>query len=97
MQCAFRLPTKPDPGKEKSFVIATDGPVPIDKTLLSALSPRGGPKTKLEAFVRSLRPRGAVQLASAVIRTDKQGKVSRNVDVRVIVGNLRYEMFAYPL
>ncbi len=32
MQCAFHLPVQPGMTAEKSFVIATDGPIPIDKT-----------------------------------------------------------------
>ena len=97
MQCAFHMPVQPGMTAEKSFVLATDGPIPIDKTLLSSLSPRGAETSTLETFVRSLRPRGSVQLASAVFRTDLQGNVSRRLDLRVIDGHLRYEKFAYPL
>lgn len=97
MQCAFQLPIQPGKGLEKSFVLATDGPIPIDKTLLSSLSPRGAATTKLESFVRSLRPRGSIQLTSAAIKVDANGKLSRRLDLRVIDGHLRYEKFAYPL
>lgn len=97
MQCAFRLPIQPGTRSEKSFVLATDGPIPIDRTLLAALSPRGAEITNLESFVRSLRPRGSVQLTSAVFRTDLEGNVSRKLDLRVIDGHLHYEKFAYPL
>lgn len=97
MQCAFRLPIKPGITNEKSFVIATDGPVPIDDTLVSSLSPRGSAMTKLESFVRSLRPRGSVHLVRASLVTDAAGRASRNVDLRVVDGHMRYEKFAYPL
>ena len=44
-QCAFQLPTKPEVVTEKAFVIATDGPIAIDRTLLSSLShPLGNQK-----------------------------------------------------
>ncbi len=98
MQCAFRLPIQPGTTNEKSFVIATDGPVPIDKTLFSSLSPRGSlESTKLETFVRSLRPRGSIQLASAMFTTDATGQQSRKIDLRVIDGYLSYKHFGYPL
>lgn len=97
MQCAFRMPTKPGLSKEKSFVVATDGPIPIDNTLLRAMSPRGGGQSGLESFVRSLHPRGAVKLAMATFKTDADGNASRTIDLRVIDGHLRYDKFSYPL
>ena len=97
MQCAFQLPIQPGTVAEKSFVIATDGPIPIDRTLLGSLSPRGGETTKLETFVRSLRPRGSIQLTSALFRTDREGRATRKIDLRVTGGQLRYDKFAYPL
>ena len=97
MQCAFRFPAQPGIPGEKVFVIKTDGPVPIDNTLLASLSPRGSTTTKLEEFVRSLRPRGSVALASAKFMTDVDGRVSKNLDLRVVNGHLRYEKFSYPL
>ncbi len=100
MQCSFQLPIQPGITNEKLFVIASDGPVPIDNTLLNSLSPRGSPTTQLETFVRSLglgKPRGSVQLATARLATDASGRQSRNIDLRVIDGYLRYEQFKYPL
>ncbi len=97
LQCAFRNPILPNISSERLFAIATDSPVTIDNSLLSALSPRGSPTTKLESFVRSLRPSGTLQLASAVISTDADGLLSRNIDLRLVDGHLNYENFAYPL
>ena len=97
MQCAFRLPMRKEVTKEKTFVMASDGPIAIDSTLLKALSPRGGPQSKLESFIRSLSPRGTVHLRSARIATDADGRPSRNFDLRIADGYLRYEKFAYPL
>ncbi|WP_404304889.1 hypothetical protein [Neorhodopirellula lusitana] len=54
-------------------------------------------KSGLESFVRSLQPRGAIELASALIQTDANGTTSRQFDLRVTSGTLRYEKFAYPL
>ncbi len=97
MQCAFRMPIRPGITNEKTFVVATDGPVAIDNTLINALSPRGSGTTKLESFVRSLRPRGSVHLATAMLTTDASGKQTRKIDLRIVDGHLRYEHFAYPL
>jgi hypothetical protein len=97
MQCAFRMPILPGITNEKSFILATDGPIPVDKLLLSALSPRGSPMTGLESFVRSLNPRGSVQLANAILTSDAAGRQRRTIDLRVIDGHLRYEKFDYPL
>ncbi len=97
MQCAFRIPIRPGITNEKRFEIATDGPIPIDKTLLGALSPRASPTSKLESFVRSLRPSGSVHLASALLVTDANGKRTRKIDLRIVDGRLRYQRFAYPL
>ena len=97
LQCAFRIPVKPGVTNEKSFVLATEGPVPIDSVLIRALSPRGSPESKLETFVKSLRPRGAVHLKSATFAMDANGRPSRILDLRIVDGHLRYEKFAYPL
>lgn len=97
MQCAFRLPIKPGITLEKSFVMASDGPIPIDKMLLESLSPRGGSSTGLEAFVRSLSPRGSVELSNAELTTDSQGRQSRKLEIKVMDGHLRYSKFDYPL
>ncbi len=97
MQCAFHFPTKREITNERSFVIATDGPIPIDHTLIESLSPRGGGDSGLESFVRSLKPRGSVKLALAVFATDHNGRQTRKIDLEVIDGYIRYEKFAYPL
>ncbi|WP_186775353.1 hypothetical protein [Rubripirellula tenax] len=97
MLCAFRLPTKPGITNEKSFVVQTDGPIPIDNTLLQSLTPRLAEQSGLESFVRSLRPRGSVRLAMAVFATDAAGRQTRTIDLDVIDGHMRYEKFAYPL
>ena len=97
MQCAFRLPVKPGITLEKAFAITTDGPIPIDATLLKAMSPRDGPTSNLESFTRSLKPRGRLHLVTALITTDANGRSSRKIDVRVSDGYIRYEKFRYPL
>lgn len=97
LRTAFRLPVDPDRGGESSFVFEGDGAIPIDETLIEALTPRGEPETKLAAFVRSLRPGGSVRLVSAVIRKDAAGQPRRRIELEIDNGHLRYERFAYPL
>lgn len=109
IHCEFNVPLKLDPNEtvspEKSVVIRSNGAVPIDNALVSALTPRESSATespnasisKLESFVRSLQPRGGVELASASVETNAQGVTSRQFDMRVVGGTMRYERFAYPL
>lgn len=97
IQCAFQIPIERTENSRLSFMLATDGPVPIDQTLLAALTPRGEPKSKLESFVRSLHPRGSIQVTSASIEIDANKNLSKRVDLRVMDGHMRYEKFPYPL
>ncbi len=97
LQCGFQLPVSSSVPGEQLVVIATDGPVAIDSTLIAALSPRAMPKSKLEDFVRSLQPRGAVHLERADFRTDASGNRSRSIKMNVTDGHLRYAHFPYPL
>ena len=97
LRCMFRLPIRPGITNEKTFVAAADGSIAIDSTLINALSHRGVTQSKLESFVRTLRPRGRIHLASITIGTDAAGRMTRQLDLRVQDGHLRYEKFAYPL
>lgn len=109
IHCIFNVPLKAESEDEvspaKSIVIQSDGAIAIDNALISALTPRefsspgstASEPSELELFVRSLQPRGAIELASASITTDAAGRTSRQIDLRVIGGTLRYEKFAYPL
>ncbi|WP_146601355.1 DUF3971 domain-containing protein [Novipirellula aureliae] len=97
LRCMFRLPIRPGITNEKTFVAAADGSIAIDSTLINALSHRGVTQSKLESFVRTLRPRGRIHLASVTIGTDAAGRTTRQLDLRVQDGHLRYEKFAYPL
>ncbi|WP_146536703.1 AsmA family protein [Rubripirellula reticaptiva] len=97
MLCAFRLPIDPSITQEKSFIVQTDGPIPIDKTLLESLSPRASETSGLESFVRSLHPRGSMKLTMGVFATDANGHQSRSIELDVIDGHMRYDNFAYPL
>ncbi|MGB7344833.1 MAG: AsmA-like C-terminal region-containing protein [Pirellulaceae bacterium] len=97
VRCKFRLPTAKGITNEKMFAVATEGPVAIDDALLHALTPRGEKTSKLETFVRSLNPRGSVRLTSAEFSSDANGVPSREINMDVSDGNLRYDLFAYPL
>ncbi len=97
LQCSFQLPLDRRLGPRKTFSIGVEGSIPIDSTLLDSLSPRGMNDSPLESFVRSLQPRGSMQLARAVLSTDANGNPHREIDLRIADGHLRYDKFAYPL
>ncbi len=97
LQCAFRNPIRPGITSERFFAIQTDSPVTIDNSMLTSLTPRGEPTTTLETFIRSMRPRGTIQLESAVISATADGAQNRNIVIRLVDGNVRYEKFAYPI
>lgn len=71
--------------------------VRIDETLLAALTPRGEENTGIENFVRSLSPGGFVQLIGARFDRRPDGKLSKQIDLEVTDGRLRYAGFSYPL
>lgn len=107
--CEFEVPLptsdrQPEITPPKTILLRTDGAIAIDDTLIKSLTPRqsltGSPPretSKLERFVRSLNPRGAIELASASIVTDASGRTRRQFDLRVTGGTMRYDEFAYPL
>ncbi len=97
LQCNFRVPLDPRRHREKSFSATVDGPVVIDSSLLSSLSPRGTDDSPVENFVRSLQPRGSIQLLHARLETDASGRPHQDIDLRVVNGQIRYEKFSYPL
>ncbi|MCA9138248.1 MAG: hypothetical protein KDB00_15860 [Planctomycetales bacterium] len=97
MQCLFDMPTKPDSTDARVFSVAMDGPIAIDGELLQSLSPRGAQTTKLETFIRSLNPLGAVHLIRGTIRTDSDGTKHQDMELRVSDGTLRFKEFPYPL
>lgn len=97
MQCIFDLPTKPDSNEARVFSVAMDGPISIDNELLQALTPRGAETTKLETFIRSLNPLGAIHLVRGTIRTDDDGVKHQDMELQVSDGKLRFDKFPYPL
>ncbi len=77
----------------------TGGPIAIDETLLAALSPDDKPTTGAERFVRSLHPRGAVQLTHASFekQSPDDEQWQRKVDLTVYGGSIKYDHFRYPI
>lgn len=77
----------------------TAGPIAIDETLLSALTAEGKPTSGLETFVRSLHPRGSVQLnlASFEKKSPDQPTWNRKIDINVLGGSVNYDHFRYPI
>ncbi|WP_146520799.1 AsmA-like C-terminal region-containing protein [Stieleria varia] len=97
MQCAFVVPTRPELPIEKRITIQTDGPIAIDNVMLDSLSPRGKATSKLESFMRSLNPRGAIHLQTAILGNDKSGDEYRDIKLQVFDGTIRFDKFAYPI
>lgn len=79
--------------------ISSDGPVPLDESLISALAPRGELNTPAQKFVRSLSPTGTIHLESSrFVRTaDSPDVLSKNIEFTVYGGSIRYAEFRYPI
>lgn len=77
----------------------SSGPVVIDDSLIAALTPEGKPMSGAERFVRSLHPRGAVQLtlASFEKKSPTEPYWRRKIDVNVLGGTINYDHFRYPI
>lgn len=97
VQCLFDLPAKPQQRADRVFSIAMDGPIAIDAELLQALTPRGEDTSKLEQFIRSLNPIGAVHLTRGTLRTEPDGTKHQDLELHVSDGAIRFEEFPYPL
>jgi hypothetical protein len=81
------------------LTMASDGPVPIDETLIAALTPRDESPTGLQQFVRSLNAQGSVQLErSRFIRSaDDIDNMERSIELSFHGGSIRYQAFRYPI
>ena len=75
------------------------GALPIDEALLSALTPEGHETTGVERFVRSLHPRGGVQVNHATFERELPETTTwnRNVDLQIVNGSIKYDHFRYPI
>jgi AsmA-like C-terminal region len=81
------------------FSVSSDSPVPIDETLIQALTPRGEPPNSLQNFVHSLAPRGAVHIEQCrfVRNADDIHSISKSIELSIYGGALRYSGFRYPM
>lgn len=86
-----------DSGQPHWMEISSEQPVRIDETLIAALTPRGESTSGLEKFVRSLSPGGFVRLIGARLERDEGDHMSKQIDLEINDGRLRYDGFAYPL
>ena len=79
--------------------IQADGPVPIDETLLRALTPRGLSESGFQRFANSLHPTGTVHLKrSRFIRAkENPDVVSRSLELNFSDCSIRYDGFRYPI
>ncbi len=79
--------------------VQSAGALPIDEALLSALTPEGLAPTGAEKFIRSLHPRGGVQVNHATFKRELTGAATwnRNIDLQVVNGSIKYDHFRYPI
>ncbi len=96
VECSFEISPR-DSGKPLWVNLKADRPINIDEPLINALTQRGLEKSKIEKFVRSLSPGGSILLHGGRFERSQSGKLSKQLDLEVIDGRLRYEKFPYPL
>lgn len=77
----------------------SEGALAIDEPLLDALTPEGDETSEVELFVRSLHPRGTIQVnrATFVKETAESASWTRNIDMQVLSGSIKYDHFRYPI
>lgn len=99
LHCDLQI-EKPSPSGDNATTIvelSTDGPLTIDETLLTALTPRGESTSKLETLVRSLNVSGKVGLSRSRFEAWADGRRSKMLDLQFEQSSLRYDRFAYPI
>ncbi|WP_197451974.1 AsmA-like C-terminal region-containing protein [Rosistilla carotiformis] len=99
LRCNVRLEKADRAANNRTTLVelSTQGPLTIDETLLTALTPRGESTSKLETLVRSLNVSGKVALASSRFESWADGTRTKLMDLRFEQSNLRYDRFAYPI
>ncbi len=77
----------------------TGGALAIEETLLAALTAEGQETSGVERFIRSLHPRGTVQVIRADFfkETPDEPMWHRQVDLHVMGGGIKYDHFPYPI
>lgn len=81
------------------LVIAADGPIAIDETLLSALTQRGMPQSGFHRFVSTLHPSGTVLLRRGRFTrsSDNPDTISRSLELTFSECSIKYDGFRYPI
>jgi hypothetical protein len=80
-----------------SIRFSTEAGVPIDRSLIAALTPRGQPITRLQQFVETLALGGMVRVVNASMRRDPRGSWQPEATLEFQQGQLRYQDFPYPI
>ncbi|MCA9132972.1 MAG: hypothetical protein KDA45_07445, partial [Planctomycetales bacterium] len=75
------------------------GPIGIDEQLIAALTPVGQSTSGVEQFIRSLHPRGSIELTRAVFEREspKDPRWHRALDANIYGGSINYDGFRYPI
>jgi hypothetical protein len=81
------------------LVLAADGPIAIDETLLHALTPRGASTSGFQSFVRSLHPTGTVLLRRGrfIRSAERPESISRSLELTFSECSIKYDGFRYPV
>ncbi len=79
--------------------VQSEGGLAIDESLLAALTPDGKETSGVERFVRSLHPRGTIQVNQATFEkvAAESASWNRNIDIQVLSGSIKYDHFRYPI
>jgi hypothetical protein len=81
-----------------SFQCKSTGPVAINEQLITALTPLDRDTTGVEEFVRSLHPRGAIELVGATFERDSLSDTwHQAIDANIYGGSIHYDRFRYPI
>lgn len=81
------------------FDVKSHGPIPIDETLIRALTPRGQMAGAQQKFIRDLHPQGTVHLKSGQFRrtADNPDVLSRRLELTFSACSIKYDQFRYPI
>ncbi|MFO0011651.1 MAG: AsmA-like C-terminal region-containing protein [Planctomycetota bacterium] len=81
------------------LVLAADGPIAIDETLLNALTPRGATTSGFQRFISTLHPSGTVLLRRGrfIRSADRPDSISRSLELTFSECTIKYDGFRYPV
>lgn len=81
------------------LVLAAEGPIAIDDTLLSALTPRGASTSGFHRFINTLHPTGTLLLRRGrfIRSAERPEMISRSLELTFSECSIKYDGFRYPV